>query len=305
MDSLAPIIIFAFNRPQAFQALTASLLANEECKDSDLYIYIDGARASHPQDKEKVEETAKIAHSIKGFRSITIEASAQNNGLAASIIKGVTEVIDRHGQAIVMEDDLVVSRNFLAYMNQGLRRYINQKKVFSICGYTNKVTPPHDYGFDSYFTTRSSSWGWGTWKDRWATVDWELADWKTVKANRFRFNRWGGSDCYGLLDDWHTGRNHSWAIRFCYSQFIQDRVSSFPIISKVQNRGFDGSGTHCKAYTRFKSEFDESDSKAFEWPVHIFINKSLERQSARYSSLSYRIFCKIKNITKQFIRANL
>ena len=33
---------------------------------------------------------------------------------------------------------------------------------------------PKDYSYDTYFCTRSSSWGWATWADRWNSVDWEL-----------------------------------------------------------------------------------------------------------------------------------
>ena len=37
----APIIIFAFNRPNALMNTVQSLLQNEEAKDSDLYVYVD------------------------------------------------------------------------------------------------------------------------------------------------------------------------------------------------------------------------------------------------------------------------
>lgn len=72
----------------------------------------------------------------------------------------MTTVIGKYGKAIVLEDDLVFSRNFLAFMNEGLNRYETEQKVFSICGYSNKVSPPKDYPYDAYFCTRSSSWGW-------------------------------------------------------------------------------------------------------------------------------------------------
>ena len=42
----APVIIFAFNRPNALKNTVQSLLQNEEAKKSDLYIFVDGPRTN-------------------------------------------------------------------------------------------------------------------------------------------------------------------------------------------------------------------------------------------------------------------
>jgi|GEM_PF-4815558 len=51
-------------------------------------------------------------------------------GLASSIINGVSAVIANHKKVIVLEDDLVVSINFLDFMNQALQVYEQEKKYF-------------------------------------------------------------------------------------------------------------------------------------------------------------------------------
>jgi hypothetical protein len=158
------------------------------------------------------------------------------------------------------------------------------------------VTRPKGYDSDAYFCVRSSSWGWGTWLDRWESVDWNLTDWAECKKRAKDFNRWGGSDCFAMLRDWYVGRNHSWAIRFCYSQFVQNNVSIFPMISKVANEGFDGEGTNCKGWSRFKYEFDASENKTFKWPKDIALNKSLLRKAISYHSIFSRIKSRIMNI---------
>lgn len=170
----APVIIFAFNRPNALKNTVQSLLQNEEAKKSDLYIFVDGPRTNKPGESEKVHAVQMYANSIKGFKSVNCFFSIKNKGLGDSIIQGVTQIINKYGKAIVLEDDLVFASNFLAYMNQGLDKYKDEKQVFSICGYSNKVKIPKGYKYDTYFCTRSSSWGWGTWADRWNSVDWEL-----------------------------------------------------------------------------------------------------------------------------------
>ena len=55
-DNLAPIIVVAFNRPELFKATLGSLKVNPLATESDLYIYIDGVRENHSEDKEKVDD---------------------------------------------------------------------------------------------------------------------------------------------------------------------------------------------------------------------------------------------------------
>lgn len=201
-----------------------------------------------------------------------------------------------YGKAIVLEDDLAFSANFLAYMNQGLDKYKEERKVFSICGYSNKVKVPKGYVYDTYFCTRSSSWGWGTWADRWNSVDWELKDWDKYLMMKKAFNKWGGSDCFKMLNDWKYGRNQSWAIRFCFAQFLQNKLSLFPIKSKVSNNGFDGDGTNCKKWSRFKYEFDETNNKVFMHPDEISLNKDLYKSAMSYNAVLIRIYSRIMYI---------
>lgn len=293
---LAPIVVFGFNRLNALKTCISSLQKNTESADSDLIVYIDGPRFNNSEDREKVTMVREYAKCITGFKSLELHFSDANKGLGASIIVGVSEIISRYGTAIVVEDDLIVSSNFLAFMNKGLNKYMAKQDVFSICGYSNKVRVPNEYNYDAYFCSRSSSWGWATWKDRWNSCDWKLDDWGLVRRNKKAFNHWGGSDCFGMLQGWKDGRNQSWAIRFCYNQFIQNAVSLFPIISKVDNEGFDGNGTNCTRYNRFKFEFDNSNNKSFNMPESVAVISSLWRDAMKYHSILIRLYSKVMNM---------
>ena len=292
----APIILFAFNRLEAVMRTVESWLQNSEAADSELFVFVDGPRDHVPTDRDKVGAVQEYVKTIQGFKQVTCTFAEKNKGLGASVIAGVTQVIKQYGRAIVVEDDLYVGKNFLAFMNQGLDRYELDKEVFSVCGYTNRVARPRGYDYDAYACVRSSSWGWGTWSDRWKSVNWTLENWAACEAQAKAFNRWGGSDCFGMLRDWHEGKNQSWAIRFCYSQFVQGKVAIFPMVSKVANEGFDGQGTNCKGWNRFKYEFDSSENKEFEWPGDIGIDKRLLKSALSYHSIYRRIYSRIMNL---------
>src|SRR5262249_1167265 len=162
-----------------------------------LFVFCDGPKSEKVLDR--LNETRRIARSAAGFRDVTVEESAENRGLANSIIRGVTQLVQRYGKVIVVEDDLLSAPGFLGFMNAGLERYQDQSRVFTICGYSHPpslVRIPGDYPFDAYFSYRNMSWGWGTWADRWSKADWEVGDFdefQTDKKAQALFNR-GGPD---------------------------------------------------------------------------------------------------------------
>jgi hypothetical protein len=286
----APVIIFAFNRPLSFHNVIESLKQNQLSTETDLFIYVDGPREKYLEDIDKVKQVQEIALSIQGFKKTVCVFSEKNKGLGNSIIEGVTSVISEYGKAIVIEDDLIVSVNFLSFMNEALNLYEHESKVFSVCGYTNRVRTPRNYVYDAYFCTRSSSWGWATWYDRWITVDWELHDWEKYKKMRKAFNRWGGSDCFRMLHSAKKSRISSWAVRFVFSEFLQNKLSLFPVVSKIKNEGFDGNGTNCKNWSRFKCEFDTTGKKHFIFPDKIEVNRKLYRSAMSYHTVLIRIW---------------
>ena len=292
-NNLSPIIIFAFNRPEAVKLTVSALQENPEAKVSDLYVFVDGARSNREMERKKVLEVQEYVKSIKGFKSVTYKFSKTKKGLGPSIISGVSEVFSKHDKVIVLEDDLIVRQNFLSFMNQGLTEYKNNPNVWSICGYSNKVRTPSFYNYDAYFCTRSSSWGWGTWVDRWNSVDWTFNKWDIWKKSARKFNRWGGSDCFGMLNDCRLGKNKSWAIRFCFNQFIQNTVSLFPKKSLVTNDGFDGEGTNCKKYSRFKFELMPEYKNYFQFPSSTEILPIFKKQCLKYSSISRRVWSRL------------
>ena len=115
---LSPVVVFAYNRPHHLQSTMDALNDNKLAGESELFVFVDGAK--NEQDREKVEETRKVLRDFEAksrFKSVEITASDKNKGLANSVISGVTKVLEKYESVIVLEDDLVVSTDFLQYMN--------------------------------------------------------------------------------------------------------------------------------------------------------------------------------------------
>lgn len=150
---------------------------------------------------------------------------------------------------IAVEDDIVTAPDFLSFMNRCLERYKSEPRVFSVNGFNFPITPPVSYPWDAYFSYRSNSWGWSTWNDRWEKADWSVSDFAEFIADREqqkRFNQ-GGSDLTEALARRMAGKHDgSWDLVWAYTHSKQDAVALRPVLSKVNNIGFDGSGTHCR-----------------------------------------------------------
>lgn len=257
--SLAPMVLFTFNRLDHTKKTIDALKENILAKESELFIFSDGARNS--EEYIKVKSVRKYLKSIDGFKKINIIETEKNRGLAKSVISGVTDIINKYGKVIVLEDDLVTSKYFLKYMNEALTIFKEREDIWSISGYGPNINIPTDYKDDIYITKRGSSWGWATWKDRWELVDWKVSDYNIFKSNREMIQEFNlsGKDLAPMLDDQIAGRIDSWAIRWVYSQFRNNMYTVYPIKSLVKNIGNDLSGTHTTTTTHFNVKLGEKE----------------------------------------------
>lgn len=243
--SLAPIILFCYNRPRVLRKAIECLQKNTLARESDLFIYSDGSKSD--EDKKKVDEVRALIRDTTGFKRITIIESENNKGLANSVIAGVSDVIRQSGRVIVLEDDLVTSPCFLEYMNKALDCYRDNKRVFCIngMGYLNPQQFPSDYKEDFYFIPRNSSHGWATWCDRWDKMVWEndyFREELKKRSNRIQFSR-GGGDLCRMLRRQISGKINSWSVRWSYIITKNNGLALAPKFSYTSHLD-DERGTH-------------------------------------------------------------
>lgn len=296
--TLAPICLFVYSRLSETKQTVESLQGNMLSSESQLFIFSDGAKSSNSI--ADVDAVRRYIHTINGFANITIYESDVNKGLANSIISGVTQIVNRFGRVIVLEDDLLLSRNFLCFMNEALDFYENKKKVLNVSGYSFTLNYPTGYKYDVAFSLRFASWGWAIWKDRWELIDWELKDYKFFRWNLFKllkFSR-GGSDLCQMLNRQMDGKIDSWAIRFDYHHYKYDYLDVFPVVSKVQYNGFNTEATHTvKKCNTYDTSLDSSEQSLFSFSDDIRMDASIRRQFYNHYSLWSRLKDKILQLT--------
>lgn len=300
---LAPILLFAYNRPRHLQHTVEALAHNPLAQESELFVFSDGARTE--DDREDVELVRSYIHTIEGFKTVHRIERDRNYGLAANIIDGVTDIVNRYGRVIVLEDDLVTAPGFLQFMNDALDTYADEPRVGHIQAYDFTQNPRLPETFLIKFT---GSWGWATWQRAWQHFNPDGQYLLNELHRRHLTRRFDFNGKYGftrMLRRQVEGKNNSWAIRWNASLFLQDILSLNVGRSLVQNEGFDGSGTHCGADHLYEARLYKERLRVEKIsPVteNLEARKIFERYYARTNSLWAKGMRRLQSLLKTYCR---
>ncbi|MEL0455962.1 DapH/DapD/GlmU-related protein [Flavobacteriaceae bacterium SZ-1-7] len=248
--SLAPIALFAYNRPSHTRRTLDALVLNPEAAESDLYIFCDGPKPNST-DLNKISEVVEIAKKENRFKNVSVLVSEKNKGLARSIIEGVTEVVEKHGRIVVLEDDIETSPGFLKYMNDALEFYESNDNVMHISGYMypNKEELP-----ETFFFNVPLCWGWATWEKAWKHFSNDsIFLWNELKRKKLlqEFDKFGDDYLSSQLANNISGKLNTWFIKWHASVLLRDGYTLYPNKSLVENIGFDNSGMHNGGHKEF------------------------------------------------------
>jgi hypothetical protein len=236
-------------------------------------LFIFGEKPGKKPCKE-IEDVNNFIREIDGFKNVTIVEREAGYGLDRAIIAGVTELINRYNNVIVLEDDILTSPYFLKYMNDALELYKNTSEVMHIGGYMFPIAA-EDLP-ETFFCRSSFIWGWGTWKRAWDDFNPDLC--QPIPAldpeSIYKFNIDGACDYWTMLQDQRSknGRN-TWDILWYLTVFLHEGNCLFPSHSLTNNIGRDGTGSH-------KEESDRFDVTIWDKPVTYFEKSVKENNNA-------------------------
>jgi len=298
---LAPIVLFVYNRLEHTKKTIKALQKNELAEKSELYIFSDA-----PKNSKSVESVLRVRNyidSVQGFKKVIIKEQPENLGLASSIISGVTDIINKNGKIIVLEDDLVTSSNFLVFMNNALEIYKDEQRVWHISGWNYPTS--FDLGSDTYLYRIMDCWGWATWSDRWKyfekDTDKLISEFTSKDLKRFNLD--GYTNLWRQVKLNRAGRINTWAIYWYATIFTRNGLCLNPVKSFVKNIGHDGSGEHCNI-SGYKDNLYLNEKKDIIYDRNIEENVGIVLQIKQHlkmtkKSLIIRIFNKQKTIVLQ------
>lgn len=259
--TLAPIIVFAYNRPNLLARTLDALSKNELANQSDLFIYCDGPKeltsdrikelgTERVKDyRSKIKESRNVAHAANGFKSVVVIEREKNIGLKANIVSAVTEIVNKYGRVIVIEDDIVTSPGFLRFMNEALETYRDEEQVMHISGYMW----PHRWPLpETCFYQAPCPWGWATWNRAWKYYNDDTAELYEYWETRWKeFNSYGGDYLQRQLEENYSGKLNTWFVKWHAAMRLHKALALYPGQSLVDNRGFIDDATNCNATDKF------------------------------------------------------
>ncbi len=277
----APVVIPTLCRYEHFKRCVESLAQCTYAQDTELVIGLDyPAKESHKVGWQKIRE---YIPTITGFKKVTCVEREVNYGSSKNANDLYCYAYKQCGAMIAAEDDNEFSPSFLDFMNQCLRYYENVPSVRSVCGYTQSIY--YDTTKTHLFTTDSSAWGFGLWKQK--------EDEYYAQAGICNIN---------LLYSW----NKSWRVfkhfPACLQMFmnmiardasygdtkrsilniLNDTYQVRPAISMVRNWGNDGSGLHCQTIDDSFAAQEIQTTPTFELDKNIPVLMTKEDRCAQF-----------------------
>lgn len=257
----APIYIPTLCRFEHFKKCIESLAQCEGANETEVYVALDyPAKEVHKEGYEKIKAYLEAAGNMT-FKRLHVHKRDHNYGLglhgnSAAMRDYITERYDRF---IVSEDDNVFAPNYLVYMNTCLEKYKDDPDVIAVCGYSYPV----DWDVSEGATVLKqqinvSTWGVGFWTDKNIRLRQDLADgilrrsFDEVLKNKTYEKMIDAckSEYVRNVCDVSSKKNYLWS---CASDIamreylaVANKYAITPVISKVRNLGFDGTGAYCQ-----------------------------------------------------------
>ena len=289
MDKLAPIALFTYKRLEKLKKAVTSLKNCDLSKNSHLYVISDGPK--NKQEKLIVVKIRKYIKTIKGFKKISIILRKTNFGLSKNIIKGVDQIINKHEKIIVLEEDIVVEKNFLKFLNQSLEIYKNENKIWHISGWNYNLKLKSI--FDAYFTKTMNCWGWGTWKNRWKYYEKKpkkiINTWTKEMIKEFNLDN--NLNFFSQILRNNSKKINTWAIFWYAVIFENNKLCLNPVSTLSENQGIGKDSTHTKSVEKiYQSKINlQKKKKKISYPKKICEDKEILKQIKKKIKINNRL----------------
>ena len=238
------ILLISFNRPDLLQK---RILELENSIVKNIYISIDGGPESHTLDVEKVKV---LANNVLKNQKLYLQHHKDNLGMVLHETGEISRVLNLHKYAIIIEDDIKISENFLSNMVSGL----NKLEELDLCGIVSGYSPFMNKKLKNKWrkTHIAFVWGWAISSNNWKGYRYDLAESK-IEHELLNSKTWQDLNKY-QKSFWinrilRVQRNplSTYDYQLCFHSFKRNFTNLAPIFSMIDNEGFnDSRAVHTK-----------------------------------------------------------
>lgn len=250
LTDIAVAIVF-FNRPKS---LKETFEAVSSVRPSRLYLIQDGARYDRPDDIDKIQQCRQIVSHVDWDCKVIQDYSSKNLGCGMRMFSGVSNAFKTEEFLVIVEDDIVISKDFLPFCKEMSERYKNDERIGRVCGMNHLgiyQNCPNSY----FFSSRGGScWGWATWKRVWKDIEWNFkCAQDKYTMNIYPLTAQPHSIGYGFRKMVETRvasmacgkKQSSWSVQFIFTAcFLQNRLTIVPSKNQISNIGLGEENVH-------------------------------------------------------------
>jgi len=267
------IVIFAYNRPSHLKRVLFSL---EDYGIREFFVILDGPK--NKKDKIIQDEIIFTIKSIK-FATAKLIKNNSNLGLAKSITKGVTAILNKFENIIVLEDDCIPYKQFFTFMSNQLKSNFFKNECAAICSYMfPEISKTNSKRLYPIMLKYFISWGWATNRKNWLNFI------QNKRLNKINFDK---KTIYTKLLKSLNFRN-IWTVDFIYNNLNQKKKYIYPNFSLTKNIGFDGSGINSKIDNSLRNTGNKNKNLIISKKV-LYI-KDLEYKQEKILSRKIKLF---------------
>jgi glycosyltransferase involved in cell wall biosynthesis len=160
-----PIAMPAYNRHDYLVQVLSGLKENTHL---DKFYIVTGEEPDCPQTRELFDGV--------DWMPIVRTINRERMGCNGNVTSTIDRAFEMHDRAVILEDDVVPARDFLAFNCWGLERFEHDPRIFNLAAYKRqKEMPPMAAIGEARLAGWFTPWGWASWRDRWTSFRRELA----------------------------------------------------------------------------------------------------------------------------------
>ncbi len=239
MKSLAPAtVLFGFDRPAKLRQVLEALRPQEPGR---LIAVIDGPRSD--ADAPAVEACRRLVREIDWVE--TEEVFHERNRGCAGVPEDIDRIFEEHEAVVFLEDDCLPMPSFHEFMRQGLARYAQEPRIFSLCGY--QILPRRyfrGYADSAVGTRQFRCWGWASWRDRWRAARSRFPEFGKLFNGLEDFPESEDPSLPALAREAAAGRVDYWDIMLSAICLDAGWLNLLPTRGLVRNTGVGAQGAH-------------------------------------------------------------
>jgi hypothetical protein len=263
-----PVVYIVFNRPDM---VMRTFPAIREQRPRQLYLIADGPRASKPNDPERCAAARKAVESLIDWDcEVVKDYSEINLGAGKRIASGITAALQRYGEAIIIEDDILPHSDFFSFCAEALNRYRDDPNVMGISGYNpiDRYLPGQQR---AVFSRSHLTWGWATWHRAWKDYRFNLEGWHDPVV-REGIKEYAEDELYfqELVRAFTAVEEktvNAWDYQYIYTMLYERRCSLVSSVNLVENIGFVADSTHTFYAPTYTKNLAVHASPSSKWPA--------------------------------------